>query len=267
MLIVNYILNSETKHRKAHRISHDDIRNMYAKSLESVLNSSDPEYVTQAFHSLLDTDSLFESFLLEQNENGATVEVPDQTAQGIDEIAAKFIGCVVSVPDSIFLIHEWQIFPRPNNSCCLVCKFSFTGSKAFDFSTPCILGEATNDDNADGNTLMEAEETERVHSIQFKQHCKTIKYENRKKGKKIFTIGEYVHANEMTAGHLTSLHDTDKPDTTMFVSANNRWKAVKSETVPMNSFGILRFYIHGPTGNYQIFRIHCLVRRSIAGLE
>jgi hypothetical protein len=234
----------------------------------------------------LEPDCVFDSYFINQKRNGETVEALDRTIEGIDEIASKFVGCVVAIPDSIFLIHEWKIFLRPNNSCCLVCKFSFTGQRAFDFSTPCIIRDFSQREPWDNDSLMEVDDMtedhslgpnnseEKTHSIKFRDTSKTIKYDNRKRGK-MFTIGEYVHLNEMKSGNALNLqeeigYNDDGHDSMVFDDAHSaatesslhtttdslgNQTSVMTESRTMNADGVMRFHINAQN---KISRIQCV---------
>eukprot|EP01040_Poterioochromonas_malhamensis_P010212 gene10212-11108_t len=301
--------------RKTVTLPKNDIRNNYAKALEDLMNCSDPAYVYQAFHQLLDPECKFDAYFLQDKGNGETVETLDSSVVGIDEITGKFVGCIVTIPDSIFLIHEWKIFVRPNNSCCLVCKFSFTGTKVFDFSTPCIFreyprckpssGSCSGDDAMQGveDTSVLSDQTPSTqseqsgdngescgHSIVFKETSKTIKYDNRKRGKQ-FTVGEYIRHNEMydcglpnlqeevmmvdaeensphAIHHHHSQSNLDGDDVNSMVTESTihnvqnymingaaHEKGVMSESHAMNAFGLMRFHINGDN---KIVKIHCV---------
>ena len=210
--------------RKSNITPKDDIRNTFPKIWEEVLNSSNPELVNHIFGEIMDPNCVFEGHIVSQQFDGTSSDQLDFTINGVDAIAARFIACVVAVPDSLFLVHEWKSFLRPNNFCCIVLKYTFTGFKPYDYEIPCALHEENIPSSSEEDSIVDLDvsssdgesrktsndyEEAPIPSVQFRELSKTIRYDNRKRGR-LFTLGEFIASNQISK----KLHSLEENNTT-----------------------------------------------------
>lgn len=232
--------NSLKQHRKATTIAKTDPRNEFGRIIEDSINCADPEYFSQTFQYLLHADCRMDLVHFERKPTNPqyadqmmtlyandTTPIVHHSVEGCSNIIDHFIGSIITIPDGIFLAHKTKMFLRPNNSCCLVMKFSYSGNKMFQTTLPCLFqhDEATaaafdhveNVEHQDGPLMVSSlyqsagstdvevsqEEEEfyegstkndarkKKHSITFLETTKASKYDHRKRQKK-FTIGEFI---------------------------------------------------------------------------
>jgi len=241
--------------RKYPTVSRADPRNELAHIIEGALNSCDAAYLGQTFQTLLDPACRLESTKLSQDpsltstdsvcsDSNNAVSSTQQSSEkelgsavkvviGRENIINQFMGCLLMIPDGIFLVHEWKLFSRPNNSCCLVLKFSFTGSQVFNSSLPCIIVQEALECKQQANSLtipiedtveeVNTKKTEialtssalpklspgtiarinkiRTRTIRFVQRSRACKYDHRKRQRKL-TVGEFVEKHQHEPGNI-----------------------------------------------------------------
>lgn len=173
------------------------MRHTFPKLFEECMNSSDGEVLKEAMSRLLVRDCDMEAYRLDNHQNTGEERL-EASLHTRDHIIDHFVGMVTSIPDSVFLIHEWKLFPRPNQSSCLVFKFSMTGTQMFEFESPC-----TADDHTTGytrsNWVKHSDTADRKNvmpTIKFREGGRTGKYDARRRNK-MRTIGEYVDMNRL----------------------------------------------------------------------
>ncbi len=54
-----------------------------------------------------------------------------------------FSGMMITIPNPVFLIHEWKLLPGPQQYSRLVFKLSLTGTQMYEFESPCPADDHT----------------------------------------------------------------------------------------------------------------------------
>jgi len=135
------------QHRKATSIAKTDPWNDYARIIEDAINCADPESFSNTFRYLLDPQCRMEKRVRLQGKGTNNPrfsadqymtmyaddanEIVESSVTGVDNIVEQFAGCMQTIPDGIFLVHEWKMFLQANNACCLVMK-------VFNSTKPCF---------------------------------------------------------------------------------------------------------------------------------
>lgn len=211
--------------RKTSNLPKTDPRNDFPRIIENAFNSGDPYYFRETFRFLLESNCRLETLKTERkntksstttaqstlyaNDINASVE---QTVFGCEKIADYFTGCMVSIPDAIFLVHDWKLFARQNNGCSLVMKFSYTGSNIFDTDALCIIRDRhqchdrdPDDPDEDDDTTFDTDTGGGgMNTIQFRERSRASKYDHRKRNKRS-TVGEFISRHEYQADHIPEI--------------------------------------------------------------
>jgi hypothetical protein len=238
-----------------------DKRKLFPKLFEDALNTSDPDAVRSVLSASLSDGCGVDSIKIDISEGDKGKEILEGSTNGTEAVIQYFIGYVVAVPDSLFLVHEWKLFPRAFGCSSLVIKFSFTGSKVFELP----IKQSCGGSYTHGTSQLEIPLNYK-HSIKFRERSRTCKYDNRKRQKKI-TLGEHVESNMVTEGHLVSVREIVNSNSCSSsddnsTSADSLDKSEDSADIGLlidpsvvNIQGILRFNFDASN---KIFRIQCL---------
>lgn len=249
-----------------------DIRHAYAKLFEDGFNSSDPDGFRDILTKMFADHTVLESYRLD-NISGKGKEILENATDGTENLIQYFVGYVVSIPDLVFLVHEWKLFPRSSNQSCLVFKFSLTGTQTYEFECPCTAEDHTNgyvreaskcEDDKDGSNKKRS-------TVTFRETGRNTKYESRKRNK-IYTIGEYVDANQLNPSYMESTEESINP-----TEEDSRQAIVgpavvdlsgvetkprsdtnvvrRTETRKINMVGVMRFHINA---DLKVWKIHCV---------
>lgn len=251
------------------------------------MNSSDPDVLRKVLLDILDEDCVVDSFKLQAVNNIGSEEL-ESCVSGRSEVIEYFIGYVNSIPDMIFLCHEWRIFNRPNNQSCLVFKFSLTGSQIFQHEMKCnvedindhlpanyenldVWGEAI-EASACNNAGKGKQDSE--HSIKFRD---MVHHRGDLKRRKVTsTIGQYVDLNKVETHHMPELKElkddiateekielmplrsqkikgANDPTVSMCISPRNL--QLLQDASKINIRGVMRFTMNDL---HRITKIHCV---------
>ncbi len=202
-------------------MSKSDPRNDFPRIIENAFNSGDPYYFREAFRFLLEPNCRLETLKTERKKNksssngSSTLYANDinssveQTVIGCDKIVDYFTGCMICIPDAIFLVHEWKLFARQHNGCSLVMKFSYTGSNIFDTDALCIIRDRhqchdRDPDEPDDDDTFDTGPNGSNNTIQFRERSRASKYDHRKRNKRS-TLGEFISRHEYQADKIPEI--------------------------------------------------------------
>lgn len=239
------------------------------------MNSSDPDYLRQILSDLVEDCCIVESFKLQQIGNVGSEQL-ESTIAGKAEVLEYFVGYIVAVPDSVFLVHEWRVFERSQGNSCLVFKFSFTGNQIFAHDDKCKIETADSGDVrefADEKSIDQLSGQKRPleNSIKFKG---TGSHQSGRGGKKKSkTLGEFVTNNKVQQHHQPDVEElrrevrdeADRVDPKFEGSSFNEvisQSAIStSDSNPllpassMNIRGVMRYTLND---RFRIVKIHCV---------
>lgn len=249
------------------------------------MNSSDADFLRETIESIATIDCDMEAYRLDNYSNSGEERL-EASLHSRENIIAHFVGMTSSVPDSVFLIHEWKIFARPNRQSCLVFKFSMTGTQMFEFESPCTAEDHTT--GYQRTAWVRRGDPKRAQStVMFREGGRTGKYDARRRNK-IRTIGEYVDCSKLTDDYSPSVDYTHQPeivehswgtvhdavpiknDTCILSeqgespSCPDQLESVtdspvmtvrRHEVKKVNVCGVMRFHINA---DHKVWKIHCV---------
>lgn len=250
-----------------------DLRHAIPKTFEDGMNSSDPAYLREVLTRLVADKCVLESYRLD-SKMGEGSEVLESSLDGKESIVQYFCGFIISTPDSIFLIHEWKLFPRAGNQSCMVFKFSFTGSQVFEYEQSCMASDhtkgyqrSTTDSSTGSNSVSDGSEgsdagneegssssskKRATATVTFKESGRNTKYESRKR-KKIYTIGEYVDSSRIGEDFVPLSGEDSSVEV---VSGEESSTATRCKlTKKVNICGVMRFHLNAAL---HIWKVHCV---------
>ncbi|RYH09704.1 hypothetical protein EON65_39920 [archaeon] len=188
-----------TKQHPGSKAFKADVRHTFSQLFEEGMNSADPTKLQQIMNAIMLVDCDMDVYRLDGHHKVGE-EHHEASLLGRDHIIEHFIRLMLAIPDLVFLIHEWVIFPRAHHHSCLVFQFSLTGQQIFPLQSPCT---AVDDENMRGyhRWLVHpppphyAEASGDSHSsVLFREGG--AKYDSRRKNK-FHTIGEYVDIHQL----------------------------------------------------------------------
>eukprot|EP00981_Chlorochromonas_danica_P011086 scaffold3735_cov242-Ochromonas_danica.AAC.4 len=198
-----------------------DLRTRFAKKFEDGMNASDPDYLREVLNDMLDDKTIWESFRMDNLPNCSRgKEVLERSIMGKDSVINHYIGFTTSTPDSVFLIHEWKLFSRPNKQSCLIFKFSFTGSQIYEFDSTCMAEDNTHGYSRERPNNMCMGDKCGSSTVTFREMNRNTKYESRKRPK-FSTIGEYVESSRMREDYAP-LRDQEHSMNSMYLSEETK---------------------------------------------
>jgi hypothetical protein len=212
--------------------------------------------------------------------NNIGTEEWESGVKGQEEVIKYFIGYITAVPDSIFLVHEWQLFNRAHNTSCLVFKFSFTGAQIFQHESKCNVDtdvvEYTQDFDdlefwapSDTKSMTAAVVSDdkaaaTTSSIKFREMSQ---HRGENKRRKVSTIGQYVNSSKVNKEHLPVMQDLKEsiaaePKHDLYTILSVEKKDIEHdarEILPaaeaVNIRGVMRFSLNQ---DHQVVKIHCV---------
>lgn len=125
---------------------------------------------------------------------------------GLDNIGIYFNSLLHVIPDSIFLIHEWQVFERRNGQSCVVFSYSCSGNQILPYEQRCNIREVPKVPTA--ALAGRKRKVETTHSIKFKDTARghsTLLEQSRRQ--RVRTLGEFVVDNRCLPEHIPQLKE------------------------------------------------------------
>jgi len=254
-------------------------RESIAKRFESCLNSGDSEILVEQLELMLENSTCdVESFRL-QNLNDASSEELESSIKGKQAVLEYFAGYPRSIPDLIFLIHEWKIFDRPNKSSCLVFKFSLSGHQILQMSTRC-QSEMVDLESGSDTEKAAAEvgkKRSRDTSVHFKDKGHAGGGRQDAKRARGRALGQYISNNAFQSHHRANLADVRKEvslegfaadDSEKYIielaakadpaatDSNDNNSSVMQESAIINMRGVMRLMLNESNLIYKVRCVH-----------
>eukprot|EP01031_Cornospumella_fuschlensis_P028159 gene28159-34003_t len=173
-----------------------DLRPSFPKLFENGMNSSDPVALREVLEGMFAEDIVNESYRLDKHHNLGTEKI-EYAIVSKESVVQYFLNFIITIPDSVFLIHEWKLFPRGPDASCLVFKFSFTGSQMYEYESSCLAQDNVSGYVKEPKNAKHSRKRAAAASVTFKESSRNSKYEARKRNRQ-YTIGEYVDSNRVT---------------------------------------------------------------------
>lgn len=201
----------------------------------------------------------------------------ESVISGKDQVIPYFMGYIASIPDLIFLIHEWKLFNRAGGLSCLMFKFTLSGNQIIPNDSKCKIEEEENSDAGIASSEMNLSGKKRNNPPENSIKFKYSSYQGRQqdKRKKHKTLGEFVTDNRVYDKHVAQvstllqdaaqevLPDEIKPvvvpesvSTTEHKAENMSLESMGLQNaLKINMRGVMRFHFNE---NNQVYKIHCV---------
>lgn len=198
-------MNSRTSNITSTRALHarelgPTTRGFCAKLFEDALNSSDPAEVERIFQSFMAPTCYMDTYCVDYPGNKDSGETMEVRVVGLQNLVTYFSAYIITIPDSIFLIHEWRVFERRNGQSCVVFRFSLSGNQILPHDQRCHIRETAQIPAP--KLAGRKRKIETSHTIKFKDTSRghsTISDQIRRQ--RVRTLGEFIADNRVLPEH------------------------------------------------------------------